>query len=133
MPTSEIHAAGPTTFTFITLGGIPTAMQERVEEITRPGVDGHAFALLGLKGEPFQLEGVRDYDDLTAAKAALASLESLLPGSLVTVYDDFERQLDYVLVLDVRPIEMRKVIKAAGGKSTSKGAILRVVFTMQRT
>lgn len=122
---------GSTTFDFISLRGEPSGLQERVEEITRPGVDGHAYAMVGMKAERFEMIGSRDYDDFADAKADLASMEAALPGELVTLYDDFGVEYENVMVFDVQKIELRPALTAVGGKSTSKGALMRVRFVMQ--
>lgn len=60
------------------------AYGEVVEELSRPGIDGHTFRLIGKRGSPFQLQTVATFESEKDAKDAVANF-SALQGSFITL------------------------------------------------
>lgn len=84
-----------------------------LEEISRPGVDGHEYRDQGERSEPFTVTALVD---VTSAAAAAAMIETVkaLQGTLVTVYDDRSQQYDETCVERVRCQGIREVKTAVG-------------------
>ena len=103
---------GGITVTFLRGQLMPTA--ETVEDITRPGKDGHAYRWLGERSEPQMLASLADVTGLASATATCTAYRAL-QGSLVTVVDDFGDTRANVMVQSVSGIRFRKIASAAGG------------------
>ena len=88
-------------YEMISIQGRPAHLGESVEEITRPGADGHAWKYQGLRSEQRQLTTVSDFASAGAARAEMAGYAAL-KGQLVTIVDDFGQTYTDVMILDVR-------------------------------
>lgn len=92
-------------YSFIELNGEVDYPQMRVEEISRPGLDGVAFKEMGVKAMPTPLYGFAVAANASTADTLLAGYASLV-GSLVTIvlhgvtYND-------MLVLEMHPQDRR--------------------------
>jgi hypothetical protein len=124
---------GTTSTNFITFKGQVQKLGMHLEDVTRPGVDGHAFRKESQKSATFQLEGRRDVDNNAAAGTLFATLKSTYQGKIVTVVDDMGTTHTNLVCLDVERVDSFTLLRAVGGVSTSKGAFLAVRFTLQAT
>ncbi len=102
------------TYTFLSIRGPIGIASYAIEEIQeQPGVFGVAYVLNGFKGDPFDIitdTGCDGAAALATAKLAYASLK----GSLVQITDAFEVAWNVILVLDVQPLEERKIACGCG-------------------
>lgn len=92
-------------------GPRPVNPAERVGEITRPRVDGHAFERLGKRGQPVTLQTEVDVSNVSTAFAAYLALQS----TFVTVVDPDGQSFSNVLVLGVAKVASKKVLTPQGG------------------
>jgi hypothetical protein len=92
-------------------GALPSDPEERVEDITRPEIDGHAFRRLGKRGAAVQ---VTTEVDTANATTALAAYRALI-GTLVSVVRSDGATVTQVLVQDVTGVHTKKLTGAAGG------------------
>jgi len=77
-------------------------VEGRVEDISRPGVDGHGYAAMGERGEVSTLTGLADDVSASDCEAKFEALKALVGGDPVTVtYGDGET-VENVQVLGVR-------------------------------
>lgn len=92
------------TFEFLRMEGpqIPS-LASFVEIIDRAGVDGTAFRIDALKAEELTIYTIEGVSYLSEAKTR-ADDYAELKGTKVTVVDDLEREVEDVLVVDVRVI-----------------------------
>ncbi len=109
-------------------GAAPLEPAERLGEITRPRVDGHAFERLGKRGVPTTVITESDVDDVGAAMDAFQALQA----TLVTVVDVDGQSHANVLVLNVAKMSSRKVLSAQGGL-TAGAWMLTVQWQLQPT
>lgn len=130
MPSISNSAA---TYAFITLRGQVQPLRLMVEDITRPGVNGHAFREMARHGDPFELTGVTDVNSLADAKTAFDAMVSAWSGRLVNVVDDLGATHANLMCLNVERVESFKLLRAVGGVSNDKGAMLIVRVTLQST
>jgi len=88
-----------------------------VESITRMGVGGEAFWQAYLLGEPYV---IRTLTRCTSANAIGAAVDTYrgLQASMVTYTDDLGVSWLNQMVLDVRPLEGRRIIGASDGVTT---------------
>lgn len=98
------------TFEFLQMQGpqIPL-LASAVEIIDRAGTDGTAYRVDALKAEEltiYTIEGVEAKADANDR----ADDYSALKGTLVTVIDDLDREVENVLVVDVRVIRTPQTI-----------------------
>ena len=98
------------------------AFGDRLEDITRPGLDGQAFVNIGKRSDPKTNISCRDFANEAAALAAVLAYE-LLSGTLQTVTDSSGVAFTNVLVRFV-DLRMQKIGTSAGGMSGSTPACL---------
>ena len=97
---------------FLTMRGpMPVNPKEKVGEITRPRVDGHAFERIGKRGAPVTLMTEAD----TSNAGTTMSSYQALQGTLVSVVDVDGQSFSNVLVLMVSKVSAKKVLSAQGG------------------
>lgn len=102
---------------------------ETVEEITRPGVSGHAFLRLGARGRPYALRGtlfVATAADADTFRAACLALQ----GTLVSVVDDAGETHAGQMCLVARPGRLRAVSSALGTVVANPTYRVDVEFSM---
>jgi hypothetical protein len=92
-------------------GALLSDPEERVEDITRPEIDGHCFRRLGKRGAAVQ---VTTEVDTANATTALAAYRALI-GTLVSVVRSDGATVTQVLVQDVTGVNTKKLTGAAGG------------------
>lgn len=114
------------------LGGLQEPLGQKVEEITRQGVNSHAYRKSAIRGDAFEMIGKVDCDTIAAATALYEEFK-LLEGELVTLVDDYGETTNNVMIEAVRLIDKFKLLTAVGGVSTTKGAFLVVGFMCRRT
>jgi hypothetical protein len=111
-------------FTFLTLNGNPEPPKEECLVLSRPGVDGVAVWKTGQRGGKFTLRSAVDAADLTAARAQYAQYVASIGGDPVAVVwcdlalQTIEGEAFDVIVLDVRPVSIRKILGGVGGLHT---------------
>jgi len=128
---ASISVDGGASWDFISLRGTIAAQGEQVEEITRPNVDGHAYAKRGKRGLVMRMRSAADGDDAAGLQTTLVGYKAL-EGSLVTVIDDFENEWENVLVLEVTPVRQMRLAAAAGGL-TAGLYLIECDWTLQHT
>lgn len=117
---------------FVSLKGSLPFPAQRVNRVTRPGVDGVAIRLEGEEAERGVLVGSRDYDDDDDAEDTLGLLASYV-GTKQTVITDTGTEHDNVIVWGVRET-LRKRIGAKSGGMSAVGHYFAVVeIELQRT
>ncbi len=118
---------------FIVSGKI-NRIGEMLEDISRRGVDGHAFTALGLKARRSEITTERDFDSDLAANAALV-IYKVLQGMAVTVVDENFITYDNVIVLGVDAVWTKKTGAMVGGWGSvaTNRTILRVQWVLQVT
>ena len=106
-------------YNVIRLTGAPHEPAERVEVITRPGIDHPDYRTLGKVGQPFGVESVVDVDSNSDAQTRSENFAALV-GTLVTVNLEHGTSHNNVMVLDVREVERRRVVGAVGGQTAGE-------------
>ena len=129
MPATSQIVDGSASYGFIAMRGMPQLGGQNIEEISRPGVDGAAYRLNGMRAEPFEVVGVVDVNDVSAAAVLMSNLHSL-QGRIVSYYDGFGDYFE-VMVLRVSRLAQRRLIAAAGGRSVARQLYLAVSFQFQ--
>ena len=95
-----MSSIGGRTFISLQMGDIaPKGMG--VEEVSRPGTDGHAFAQTGQMSPETSAISIADFTDPFSLNAELA-LYMALKGTLATVVSDVGLSKSNVMVLDVQ-------------------------------
>lgn len=128
-------------FEFVTLhhpqdrGAPPLLTAEQTDIIQRPGVDGTAIMLMGVKGESFQMRSFVNVPTFALANDLMALYRDLIgeaPQTVVWNGVDYEiaYQVKYA-VLDVKPISLRAVSVVSGGLSGGTGAVVDALWTLQ--
>ncbi len=119
-----------TPYEFLSLRGEVQTPGQIVEDITRPGVDGHAWRRAGLRGRPFDLVGERDVSNASAAKSDMLAMQSMR-GRVVTLYDENGSYYGEVTCLDVEKLGEKRIAGAIGGITSNATILLSVRFTLQ--
>lgn len=117
--------------TFITLRGSINPLGTDVIDITRPGVDGHAFMDIGKHAGRSQMQSIVDLTTAGAAKTVILAYKSL-KGTLVSVVDDTGETYTNVLVVEVITTNPKFVATPVGG-ITGGNYILRANWVLQHT
>lgn len=125
-------SAGGGPFTFITLKGEIQSLAKVVDDVTRPGVDGHAYRENAKRGRIYEMVGLRDYLDNAAAVAEYADLMAL-QGTIVTVIDDRGATAQNVMVLEVERLALEPMLKSVGGLVANSTYLMTMRFLMQNT
>jgi hypothetical protein len=121
-------------FTLLVAGEVDQ-LGELVEEITRPGIDGHAYRQLGLRAEPFDLTALVDIEDDSSTdpiQARMATYKSL-QGSLCDLEDGFGETYSNLMILGVRLLSAQALVGSVGHISNDPAYLLSVGFTLQAT
>lgn len=117
-------------YNFLTLRGSINVMQERLEEFTRPGVDGMSFQAVGERAEVSQLQTVRDLAYASSAANMMSSYKALV-GEVVTIVDDDGVSWYNMLVLKVTQVSNEKIVGSVGGLVTGALALQTVNWEVQ--
>ncbi len=114
-------------FTFLRWEGEPPRSSGvRVHEITRPGVDGSAWADIGIRGAPFTMRSVAIVDAASVDPDQLIADYALLQGAVCDFEDNFGGVWYYAIVREVRPVSIQKLVNFTGA-SVSYANAYRVV------
>lgn len=110
-------------FNFIDMSEFPPSTRESVEVETRAGVNGHSLWLTGKRGMPFSVRTIVDVATVTAGGLLMAQYEAVVGSQATVVYAGvpFNKTFD---VLNVAPVENRKILLGIGGVSGTSGALL---------
>ncbi|WP_166820522.1 hypothetical protein [Thalassoroseus pseudoceratinae] len=100
---------------FIRLTGDVQPQQTQLQDITRPSVSGSAWRRLGTRGNEFELEGVVDVANASAANSLITAYKSTV-GTIVSVQIRGNTYANY-LVLDSTITERRQAANAVGGEN----------------
>jgi len=122
------------TFNFITLKGEMEPLGMVVEDVTRPGVNGHAYREDARRGDVFEMVGFADYTSHTLAESSYASMKAR-QGKLATVTDDRNTIAQNVMILSVEKVANRPIRGNIGGLTVAGSALALLVvrFRLQRT
>ena len=112
-------------FAFIALDGQPDIPKPSVEVVARPGVNGLGFFQTGTRGEPFVLRSFTDASDFQFARFLASSYTQLIGTIQPMIWSGLNMAADniFVMILNVRPIEVRAVAGGMGVTVTNPGAI----------
>lgn len=108
---------------FISISGRPDLLGQKVEEITRPNVDRHAWRTTGLRAEPTSHTCQVDVVDLNTAAALVVTMKAL-EATLVTVVFDDGQTHDNVLIQNVKHVSTQAGLAAAGGVSAGTVTVI---------
>jgi len=98
----------------ISIKGRVAKLGEGIEDITRPGIDGHSYKKIGTRAPVVTLETLVDVSSAGNAEGHIDACVAL-KGSLVTVkYTDGSND-EHVAVLDVEPVRVKQVKTPVGG------------------
>ena len=104
-------------------------LSSRVEEFSRPGIDGSGFRILAKRAPVSQKQTVAAVATLADANAAADAYDAL-KGSLVTVVDDLGRTNNNVMVIDVQVGSPRSVLKSV---PTGINYLVDAIWTLKST
>lgn len=107
-------------------GAEPLNPLMRYDEITRPGVDGHAYQAIGKRAPVVQVQTMHDADSVVTVRAAALALV----GTLVTVTLPDGGTVTQVFVKDVAVVGIKKTLKAVGG-ITAGSWMVRLAWALQ--
>src|SRR4051812_22950846 len=126
---------GGATFNFITLRGEPEVVGVERQEVSRPGVNGHAYWEEGKRGRTFVMEGYLDYTTLVAAAIGFDAMKAKQGQIASSVSDDRDRPYNNVAILAVEKVAIRPIAGNIGGKISTGNAqaLLIVPVHMQST
>lgn len=114
---------------FVTFRGVePADPVMRLKEITREGIDGHAFMEIGKRGVPVRIIAEGDVDDVAALRTDLQALVS----AFVTVTFSDGGTVEQVLVLDAQVADEKFTGSPVGGL-TGGAWWVTVAFTLLGT
>ena len=119
-------------YNFIALHGSINGMQERLEEISRPGIDGVSFRAIGERADVSNLQTERDMLLKSSRKIQLAAYESLVGGSPVTIIDNQGNVWNNMIVRSVSEVRFFENISATGGLETNPQAFQKVNWEVQQ-
>jgi hypothetical protein len=126
---------GGSTFNFISLRGEPEPVGLEVQEVSRPGQNGHAYWEVGKRGRPFEMEGYADYTSASAAATSFDAMKGKQGQVASSLLDDRGRTYFDVAVLSVEKVGIRPLAGSVGGlvPAGTGFALLIVRFRLQST
>lgn len=98
--------------TVIIFSGAVQSANRTIEDITRPGADGHSYRTLGLKSPASTVQTAVDCADATTVQTVKATYRGLV-GSIVTVIDAKGTTHTNIIVEGV-DIQEQPIVGAAG-------------------
>lgn len=113
-------------YTFDSMSGEIPIYGESVEDLSRPGLDGHTFRLNGKRGRQFQIQTLSTYSSNGEASNDIENFSSL-QGSIVSLTKG-DKSLAACLVLDVATSHPYKIGAATNGMLYA----LNTTWTFQR-
>ena len=118
-------------YLFISLKGHLNPSGQLVQDITRPGIDGVAFRLQGLRNEPQEMISIEPLSSILVKTTRMDRYRAL-QGKPVRVTDDFDQDFNAV-VLRADFSDLKPLIKSVGGLVTNPAAFLYVKWTLYVT
>lgn len=119
------------TITVLSLNGPVHPLGQVLEEIVRPGVDGHAYREIGKRSLPSELIAVVDAADAEDAQSTIEYLAGQ-QGKLIGLTLSSGVSFDDVMLVSVQQVAGHAIVAASGG--TVSGATylltLRIVVQM---
>lgn len=122
-------------FKMITLHGHPPRVQQELEVVVRPGVNGVGLWKTGVRGRPFSIVSIVDVVNLQVGRefynAYLATIA--LPNPIKITWGGLDLSAAHKTefhTLGVEILELRVCRTAAGGVSSSSGALLTCRWEM---
>ena len=112
-------------------GNLEPATGERLQDITRAGVDGVAYRKVGKRASRTQVTTLVDLGSDAAVKSELEAYKAL-QGTLVTVVTENGGSYTNVAVLNVTSLPVQKTISAVGGVNGGN-YLLRCQWVVQMT
>lgn len=103
---------------FLTLEGQTERFRRQIEVIQRRGIDGVSIWNMGIRGTPFTLRSKVDAPNKNLARSKYVGYTAMIGNG---VYDLFWSSLFMategiqVAVLDVRPVDIRRILTSSGG------------------
>lgn len=105
-------------FGFLSLIGHPPGIQQELELLQRPGVNGVGLWKTGFRGRPFRLRSLVDAQSKEDAREYYTLYCELIgadPVQLIYSDHDSEDEGYRVAVLSVTPLDIRALANSAGG------------------
>jgi hypothetical protein len=105
-------------FEFLSLAGQVEPPKEECLLLSRPGVEGVAVWRVGKRGIKFTLRSTVDAESHAHARQLFAAYAATIGGEPVELVWDGLEMTDEgfkVIVLDVRPVEIKAIIGGVGG------------------
>lgn len=103
---------------------------ETLEDISRLGLDGHAYRKVGKRSEPVQVQTLIDVADAAAAKTLTENYLGI-QGTLVTVTDAHGNAEEHVCVLRVGDFRVSEFKTGVGMTSDANTLLVRALWTLQ--
>ena len=123
---------GETTITVAFIRGRIPPLGMGVKEITRPGVNGHAYKQIGNRAGVADLLVEKDVSSAENAASLVTDLAAFKGTDPVTVTYNDGQSVENVQVLDVTPVSVKKVATPVGGVQGGDWYV-QVRLTVQRT
>ena len=100
----------------ISLSGRVSPRADTIQEVTRPGVDGHSFRRLGERAPAFSSRLLLDIADPTGLQVTdtVRQLRDM-QGKVVTIIDDHGFQTENLVCLSMILVRHDEIIAGAGG------------------
>ena len=120
---------------FLTLhGSVERPSEQVLGPIVRPGLNGIGLWKTGIRGRPFQLRSMVDQYNILNGRTLFAMYRLLIGNSpQILVQDGYNFNFAEgfrVAVLDVRLIELKRIMSGVGGFYSIPGAKLVCQWTM---
>lgn len=103
---------------------------ETVEDISRAGLDGHAYRKVGKRSEPVQLMTIKDVLNAAAAKTLIENYLAC-QGTLADVTDAHGNETTDVCVLRVGDFRVSEFKTGVGMTSDTNTLLVRALWTLQ--
>jgi hypothetical protein len=132
MPGGSITCNG-STVNFITLKGEVQALAPVVDDVTRPGVNGHAYWEAGSRGRPFEMVGYLDCATTSSARVFYLAMAAWR-GKLASFMDDYGLTGQNAMMLEVEKLRIVPLRSPVGGTLGGGATVLLIMrFLMQMT
>ncbi len=118
--------------TFEIMRGAVDVLGEAVQDITRPGVDGHGHRQMGQRAMPSVLRTMKAFTSAATAAGGLDAYKVIQGGDLVTVTYSDGQTVTNVEVLHVREIRPPQKVVTPVGVTSSKVWNLCCEWTVQQ-
>ena len=116
------------TYELVTLTGEVGGWGPRVEDETRPGIDGHTLRNLGRRGNRFTLQSRSHFQSQEEAKQGVLNFEAL-QGTFVNIEDLAGQDFSYIFIHQVKSTPPKQMALSSDGNSF----FIISTWEMQRT